>query len=97
MVELDLYFHLQATPSNRSWNVLLYCGHLNLAAVVRLASLSRAWVKPMHQAAQTQACIKITDIPRLSIILNSTFDWHESALIELIQLDYRLLRFAAPV
>ena len=69
----------------------MYCSHWNVGAIVRLASLSRAWVKPMHQVVQTQACVNVSDIPRLSTMLNSTFDWHKSTSIEIIGFDYRLL------
>ena len=65
--------------------MFLYCSHLNLGTVVRLASLSRTWVKPVHRIARTQLCINTADIPTLSKLLNSTYDRHKSALIEIIQ------------
>ena len=46
-------FTVQIKPNNlTTWNVWMYTSQLDLAAVLRLASVSRAWVKPMHHVAQ---------------------------------------------
>ena len=94
-----LPWHVRTSPLNNSWTVFFYTSHLDLAAFLRFAAISRSWVKPMAQLSLHVPVINVRMMPKFSYMLNTDFEWHKSTHkqsffgvgLEISRFDYQLL------
>ena len=79
--------------NNVSWVVFFCTSHLDVAAFLRLAAISRSWVKPMGQLPQHIPAINVRKMPHFSNMLNTDFEGRKFVEkgLELSRFDYRLL------
>ena len=94
-----LPWHMKTSPNKNNWVAFFYTSHLDLAAFLRLAAISRSWVKPMGQLSLYVPAINVRLLPQFSYMLNTDFEWlkytHKQSLVgtglEISRFDYQLL------
>ena len=85
--------------SQEQLDCVLFHHHLDFAAFLRLAAISRPLVKPMAQLSQHVPVINVRQMPQFSYMLNTDFEWqkytHKQSQfgvgLEISRFDYQLL------
>ena len=88
-----LPWHVKTSPNKNSWVVFFYTSHLDVAAFLRLAAISRSWVKPMNQLSLHVPAINVRKMPKFSYMLNTDFEWLKfvGTGLEISRFEYQLL------
>ena len=87
-----LPWHVKTNPNNNSWAVFIYTSHLDVAALLRLAAVSRSWVKPMNQLSLHIPAINVRKMPQFNYMLNTDFERLKFVAtgLEISRFDYQL-------
>ena len=73
-----LRWYIRTQPIETTWVVLFYTSHLDLGAMIRLASVSKRMVKPMARVTQHLPVVNVRHIPHISCLYNTNFEWIKS-------------------
>ena len=73
-----LRWYIRTQPIETTWVVLFYTSHLDLGAMIRLASVSKRMVKPMARVTQRLPVVNVRHIPHISCFYNTNFEWIKS-------------------
>ena len=73
-----LPWHVRTSPLQTTWTVHFYTSHLDLGALIRLATVAKPLVKPMAQLSQHVPVINVRHIPQNSCMHNTDFEWTKS-------------------
>ena len=94
-----LPWYVRTSPMQTTWTVYFYTSHLDLGAMIRLATVAKPLVKPMARLTQHIPVINVRHIPRISCLYNTDFEWtrstHEQSFfgvgIEICRLDCKIM------
>ena len=73
-----LPWYVRSSPIQTTWTVHFYSSHLDLGAMIRLASVAKPMVKPMARVTQHLPVVNVRHIPRISCLYNTNFEWIKS-------------------
>ena len=96
-----LPWYVRTSPMQTMWTVYFYSSHLDLGAMIRLASVAKPLVKPMARLTQHIPVINVRHIPRISCLYNTGFEWtrstHKQSFfgvgVEICRLDCKVMTY----